>query len=360
MPGAYQQVGVLPTGDMRSFASALEILRGTFAFPRLGAPTTDFGFYASVLQLTADLGLAISTDGVGTKLLVAQAAGKFDTVGIDLVAMNANDIICVGAEPIAMVDYVAVESSDSDQLREIALGLREGARQARISIPGGETAQVAEMLHHDPHGRAFDLVGTCVGTVPMDRVILGQDVAPGDAVIGFSSSGIHSNGLTLARNVFLSHAEWSLDRHVAEFGRSLAEELLEPTRIYVALAMDLLESTTIHALAHITSDGLMNLNRVAADNVAFDIDYLPAAPPVFDLLSKLGHVEDAEMYAVYNMGIGLCAVLPEADGEPALALGRQHGLEAWRLGTVTRAEVKSVRLRPLGLEGIGLSGFQPI
>ena len=200
---SYRSAGVASSEEMRSFGRAIDLFRSTHGFARRGRPLDFPGVaepYAAVLDLGANLGLAIATDGVGTKLLVAEALGKYDTVGIDCVAMNANDILCVGAEPVAMVDYAAVKSTNNDQLFELAKGLVDGARLAHISIPGGETAQVAEMLAGG--AEAFDLVGTCVGTVPLDAVITGERVAPGDALIGYASTGIHSNGLTLARRVF--------------------------------------------------------------------------------------------------------------------------------------------------------------
>ena len=353
-PGlSYRDVGVASSEEMRSFGRAIDLFRTTHDFARRGHPV-DFDVaepYAAVLDLGANLGLAIATDGVGTKLLVAEALGRYDTVGIDCVAMNANDILCVGAEPLAMVDYVAVKSTDHDQLLELARGLVEGARRAHVSIPGGETAQVAEMLAGG--AEAFDLVGTCVGTVPLDAMITGERAALGDALIGYASTGIHSNGLTLARRVF-GQAGWPLDHHVPEFGRTLGEELLEPTAIYVDLALALRATLDVRAFAHITGDGFLNLARVPA-NVGFGITALPPEPAVFAIIRELGGIPDAERYRVFNMGVGFCAVVPEGEAERALAIGAEHGIECWRLGSVTaehpgevRIDVGSVRLRSAG------------
>ena len=332
-PGlAYRDVGVASSEEMRSFGRAIDLFRSTHDFARHGKPLDFPGVaepYAAVLDLGGDLGLAIATDGVGTKLLVAGEMGKYDTVGIDCVAMNANDILCVGAEPVAMVDYVAVTSTDSDQLLELAKGLVEGARRARISIPGGETAQVAEMLAGGDE--AFDLVGTCVGTVALDAVITGRRAASGDALIGYASTGIHSNGLTLARRVF-ERAGLRPDRHVPEFRRTLGEELLEPTAIYVDLALALREALDVRAFAHVTSDGFLNLARAG---VGFDITFLPPEPAVFGLIRELGGIPDAELFRVFNMGVGFCAVVPEGEAERALAIGAEHGVAGWRLGSVT-------------------------
>lgn len=358
-PGlSYRDVGVASSEEMRSFGRAIDLFRSTHAFARRGWPLDFPGVaepYAAVLDLGGNLGLAIATDGVGTKLLVAEALGKYDTVGIDCVAMNANDILCVGAEPVAMVDYVAVKATDSDQLLELARGLVEGARRARVSIPGGETAQVAEMLAGGDG--AFDLVGTCVGTVALDAVITGERAAPGDALIGYASTGIHSNGLTLARRVF-ERAGWGLGRHVPEFGRTLGEELLEPTAIYADLALALREALDVRAFAHVTSDGFLNLARAGA---GFDIAFLPPEPAVFALIRELGGIPDEELYRVFNMGAGFCAVVPEGEAERALAMGAERDVAGWRLGSVTAEHPAEVRIDAGGvrLRGAG-KRFAPL
>ena len=193
---SYAEVGVDIAGLEAGLGSLVKRLEATTAFPRRGRPVLPNGLFANVLDLGGGQGLALSTDGVGTKVLVAHALGRYDTIGIDLIAMNVNDVLCVGAEPIALVDYVAVPSADAHLLDQLAIGLVEGARQARISIPGGEIAQVRELLRpHPPHGESFDVVATAVGVVPMDRIVVGRDVKPGDVVIGLPSNGIHSNGL---------------------------------------------------------------------------------------------------------------------------------------------------------------------
>ena len=319
---------------MRSFKSAINLFKTTVEFARHGQPSHLCGVtepYASVLDLGGNLGLAIATDGVGTKALVAEEMGRYHTVGVDCVAMNANDILCVGAEPVAMVDYIAVKSTDSDQLYELAKGLVDGARQAHISIPGGETAQVGEMLAGGDG--AFDLVGTCVGTVALDNLIIGERIEPGDALIGYASTGIHSNGLTLARRVF-ERAGRSLQGHVPEFGQTLGDKLLAPTAIYVDLALALRGELDVRAFAHITSDGFINLNRVPVE-VGFEITELPPRPAIFDLTAKLGRIGDEEMFRVFNMGVGFCAVVPEAEAERAVAIGADYDLDGLRLGTVT-------------------------
>ena len=332
-------------------AAALAGLAQTFAFPSRGRPVVGIGHYASVLDLGNNLGLAIGTDGVGTKLLVAEELGRFDTVGIDCVAMNANDVVCLGAEPIAMVDCLSVQVMDRELLAEVTKGLVEGARRAGISIPGGETARIPEMLAGPVDGKAIDLVGTCVGLVALDRVVTGARVKPGDALIGFASSGIHSNGLTLARRSF-REAGWGLDRYVEEFGRTVGEELLEPTAMYVHLALDLLRSADVRALFHITGDGFLNLQRLEAE-AGFDIEALPDAPAVFSVIAKLADLDAATLFAEYNMGTGFCAVVPEAEADAAIAAGERHGLAGWRLGTATASPDREIVIRPAGLRSEG-------
>jgi phosphoribosylformylglycinamidine cyclo-ligase len=324
----------------------------------IGATALDIGFYANVISLGGNLGLAISTDSVGTKVLIAEMLGRYDTIGIDCVAMNANDVICVGAEPVAMVDYIAVQEARPEVLEQVGRGLYEGARQANITIPGGELAQLREMVAGVREGEGMDLVGTCVGTVPLDRILVGRDARPGDVILGLASSGIHSNGLTLARRVFLEHAGWSLERHVPEFGRSLGEELLEPTRIYVAEAVAMLrQRLPIRAFVHITSDGLLNLARIDAP-VGFEIETLPPAPPVFTLLQQLGGITDVEMFRVYNMGVGFCVVVPERAVDAVTAVAAGRGIAATVLGGVVADAEKRVWVRPKGLVGQG-SEFRP-
>ncbi len=349
MGRSYRDAGVLSSDEIGALRPMLKVLRRTFDYPSRGKPVTGFGLYAAVLDLGNNMGLAISTDGVGTKLLVAEEMQKFDTIGIDCVAMNANDIICVGAEPIAMVDYVAIASAEGDQLLQLAEGLRRGAELAGISIPGGETAQIPELLHKSPNNEAFDIAGTCVGLVDMDRIISGKRIAAGNALIGYASSGVHSNGLTLARHVLTRDAGWTLDSHVEDFGRTVGEELLEPTRMYVKLAMDLLATTDVRGLAHITGDGLLNIRRFEAD-MGFEIDALPEANAVFQVIQRMGNVALAEMYRVFNMGIGFCAVVPEGDVENALAAGKREGFDCWRIGTATPSDEHVLRLAQHGLE----------
>lgn len=327
----YESAGVKTTGDLLDGLLAwvkrtLDLREGP------GKPAAELGFFANVIELKNNLGLAISTDGVGTKIIVAEMMGKYDTVGIDCVAMNVNDVVCIGAEPIAMVDYIAVESANEDQLNQIGRGLFEGARIAGITIPGGELAQLREMIRGYREGSGFDLVGTCVGTVDLDRMILGRAIKPGDAVVGLRSNGLHSNGYTLARRALLDQAGYRLDQHVPELARTLGEELLEPTRIYSPIAVEAMSAgIEIRGMAHITSDGFGNLARLDAA-MGYVLDNLPEPQPIFSLIQTAGKVSEAEMFKVFNMGIGFCFVVRPDDAEAVIRVAARHGCEASVIG----------------------------
>ena len=248
--------------------------------------------------------LAISTDGVGSKVLIAAKLNKWDTIGIDCIAMNVNDVYCVGATPIAFVDYLAMEKPDEIIASEIGKGLEEGARIAEIYIVGGETAILPEVVND------LDLSGTCVGYVRKDKVIRGELIEVGDLVLGMKSAGIHSNGLTLARKVIEGAG---LDYNTPfEYNpeMSIGEELLRPTRIYTEI-LELLERCEVHGLAHITGSGFLKLRRIT--DLGFDI-YDPLEPnDIFRFIQKLGNITDEEMYKTFNMGMGFAAVIPESE-----------------------------------------------
>jgi phosphoribosylformylglycinamidine cyclo-ligase len=355
----YSQAGVDTAAEEQGMAGLLRYVNQTFALrPGIGRPLLPIGYFANVLDLGRGLGLAISTDGVGTKLLVAQMLGRYDTVGIDCIAMNVNDILCVGAEPISIVDYVAVQALKPELVTALAKGLYEGARQGRVAIPGGEIAQVREMIRGEADDNGFDLVATCVGIVPTDRIVVGRDVAPGDVVVGLNSSGIHSNGLTLARDVLFRRAGFSPRQQVDPLAHSIGEELLTPTRIYVAPVLDMLAKLQVKALSHITSDGLLNLLRIES-SVGFDLDNLPEPPAIFKLIQRLGHIPDEQMYAVFNMGVGFCVVVPPAQADEAIAISQAHGVEARVLGRAVATPEQTVNLLQVGLAGRG-STFAPV
>lgn len=315
---------------------------------------TSFGHYASVLKVSPDLAIAISTDGVGSKTIVASRLGRYDTIGYDCMAMNVNDVICVGARPIALVDYLGVHTLDAGRADEILRGLGAAAKEAGVAIPGGELAQLPEVIGSDGQSpgdeTAFDLVGTCIGTVHPDKLVLGHDIAPGDAIIGIRSSGVHSNGLTLARRALIDWGGHQLNDEVTEIGRTVGEELLEPTQIYVRALTSLWDAgVPTHGIAHITSDGFVNLCRLESE-VTYVIDDLPDPHPIFGLIQKLGSVADEEMYRVFNMGVGMVVVVPNDSVDDALRKIIDAGYEPKRIGTVEEGP-REVRLTKLGLTG---------
>ncbi len=262
---------------------------------------TETGHFAALVRL-GNQGLAMSTDGVGSKILVAEMMEKYDTVGIDCVDMVVNDLICVGARPLAMVDYLAVEKPDPEAAVQIASGLAEGCRQANTAMIGGETASLPEIV------RNFDLAATGIGLVDLDRIVSGANIQDGDVIIGIESSGIHSNGLSLARRVFFQEAGLDVEDFLPTDKKvTVGEALLEPTRIYVQAVMEVLDNVEVHGLAHITGGGFTNLKRLKK-GMSYHIDSLPALPPIFDFISSQG-VEIEEMYRVFNMGVGFAVIL---------------------------------------------------
>jgi phosphoribosylformylglycinamidine cyclo-ligase len=352
--GAYAEAGVDAPGAHDALAGLVSVLKGIDT----GKPSRSVlqsGHYAAVLRLDDRTGLALCTDGVGSKVIVAEQAGRYDTVGIDCVAMNVNDVICVGAEPIALVDYIAVEDAQPEMLRQIAVGLREGAEQAGVEIPGGELAQLPELIKGHPSPNGFDLCASCVGLVALDRVLTGASIEPGDALIGIPSSGVHSNGFTLARRVLADLREAPPELG----GRTVADELLEPTVIYVRAVLELLASEVdVRGLAHITGDGLLNLTRLEAP-VGYRIGSPLPVPPVFRLIAERGPVQEAELWEVFNMGCGFCVVVPQADVEATVELLSKHHAGTAVIGEVT-AQAGLVELPGAGLAGRSGEGFRPV
>jgi phosphoribosylformylglycinamidine cyclo-ligase len=271
--------------------------------------------------------------------------GKYDTIGIDCVAMNVNDMICVGARPLSMVDYIAIDHADAAMLDAVGAGLCEGARMANISISGGETSQLKEIV------TGFDLVGMAVGRVALDKIISGKHVTEGDVVIGVASSGVHSNGLTLARKAFFAGNRYAIDHKFDELAATIGEELLRPTDIYVRDAMEILERVKgVKALINITSDGLLNLARVEA-KMGFEIDRLIEPHPIFTLIQRLAAVEDSEMFEVFNMGIGFCYVVAPDDAALTIQILESHGRKAQAIGYAVPDPERHVRIHERKLIG---------
>jgi phosphoribosylformylglycinamidine cyclo-ligase len=266
---------------------------------------------------------------------------KYDTIGIDCVAMCANDLICTGAEPISFLDYLAMAKHDRRIVDQIAIGLVEGAKQAGMAIVGGETAIVPALLSRDP---GLDLVGMAAGICRRKDLVLGDEIRNGDALVGVASSGIHSNGLTLARKILLR--EYKLKENVPELGRSIGKELLEPTRIYVNPVLEATRKLEVHGLAHITGGAFAKLDRIVGQaKLGASIEQLPPTPGIFRIIQKNGRISDREMYRTFNMGVGFVLVCPEKTQDAAIRLFIKHGHNAFDLGRVEKK--RGIRVKDL-------------
>ncbi len=299
-------------GEVRKIQGNIwDHIKGTFAFRRgYGEPVPVFGHYGGIFKCGNDR-LVIHTDGVGTKLLVANDMKKFDTVGIDAVAMSVNDILCVGAIPLVGVDYIALEKENNELISELMKGLVAGAKESNMAIVGGETAIVPDLLKE----KAFDLTVTAVGKV--QKLILGDEIRKGDVIVGLESSGIHSNGYTLARKI-LDVKDWG-------------QEMLTPTKIYVNPVQEMMDACDVHGIAHITGGAFSKLTRLNR-NVGFVLD-LPEPKPIFKELGK--KVKEMDMVRTFNMGIGMAIILPEDRADTVINIANKHGVDAMEIGRIS-------------------------
>ncbi|MFD8071954.1 phosphoribosylformylglycinamidine cyclo-ligase [Streptomyces sp. NPDC059718] len=289
-------------------------------------------FDASALKRYERPLLASATDGVGTKVDIARRMGVYDTIGHDLVGMVVDDLVVCGAEPLFMTDYICVGKVFPDRVAAIVKGIAEGCVLAGCALVGGETAEHPGLLGEDE----FDVAGAGTGVVEADRLLGADRIRKGDVVIAMASSGLHSNGYSLVRHVLFERAGWALDREVPEFGRTLGEELLEPTRIYSLDCLALTRTTEVHGFSHVTGGGLAsNLARVVPDHLHATVDRSTWTPgAVFGTVGELGGVERLELEKTLNMGVGMVAVVPEGSVDAALTTLADRGLDAWVAGEV--------------------------
>ncbi|MDR3283504.1 MAG: phosphoribosylformylglycinamidine cyclo-ligase [Candidatus Methanoplasma sp.] len=323
-PGwTYSKAGV----NIDQKSSAIRSLVGELSFRRegLGQMVRMPGLFASLIDF-GDRYLTLATDGVGTKLLVAEELGKWDTVGIDCIAMNVNDTICVNAEPTSFVDYIAINVPDENVTKAIGAGLEKGAEMSNMEIVGGEIAVLPEMVN------GVDLSGTCLGYVEKNKAITGQACEDGDLIVGLRSSGIHSNGLTLARKVFQANGISMKDR-VPGLKGTVGEELLTPTEIYVKQVLGITSKHMVHGLVDITGGGLRNILRMKA-GLRYVIDDPIEPAPLFRKIQELGEVDDREIYQTLNMGMGFSVIAPRSDAE---AIVKENG-NAKIVGRVEKGE----------------------
>ncbi len=330
---SYAAAGV----DIAAGETAVELMKKWVATAQRPESVGGLGGFAGLFDASALKGyrrplLASATDGVGTKVAVAQRLDVHDTIGRDLVAMVVDDLVVCGAEPLFMTDYVCVGRVHPERVAAIVRGIAEGCVLAGCALVGGETAEHPGLLGEDE----YDVAGAATGVVEADELLGQERVRSGDVVLALGSSGLHSNGYSLARHVLLERAGWRLERQVPELGRTLGEELLEPTRIYALDCLALRDAVEVHAFAHVTGGGLANnLARVLPAGMGARIDrgtWTPA--PVFRLIGELGRVERAELERTFNMGVGMVAVLPPASVDPALALLASRDVPAWVLGEI--------------------------
>jgi phosphoribosylformylglycinamidine cyclo-ligase len=336
-PLTYAQAGV----DVEAGDRAVALMRASVEATHGPSVLGGIGGFAGLWRLAGDLGraglpsdpvLAAASDGVGTKLLVAQALDRHDTVGVDLVAMVADDVVVCGAEPLFVLDYLAVGRVDPDRVAAIVAGVAEGCRLARCALLGGETAEHPDAMAPD----AYDLAGFALGMVERDRLLGPDRVVPGDVLLGLASSGLHANGFSLARQV-LARAGIDYDRDLPELGTPVGEALLTPTRIYAPDLIDLRATgVEVHALCHITGGGLPgNLPRSLPPGLTARVDRTSwEVPPVFQVLAGLGPVSDEELAGATNLGVGMVVILPAAEADRAAEFLAGRGVQAWVMGEV--------------------------
>ncbi len=326
IPHSYAESGV----DINSKKNDLDILgqitKQTFAFGDHKV-MANFGHYANLVEF-GDMALALTTDGVGSKLLLAQQAEKYDTIGIDCVAMNVNDLLAMGIKPIGFVDYLAIEDSLGEKItKEIGLGLLKGCKESNIPLLGGELATLPEIIKGQKKP-GFDLAGTAMGYVPKDKIITGENIVPGDIVLGLKSTGIHSNGYTLARKVIIGS---KLLYEQFDEEKTWLTALLEPTKIYVREILDLIGKVEVKGLAHITGGAYTKLRRIT--KYGFDFNKFPTIPKIFAEIQKLGNISNAEMARTFNLGFGFIIVVSKENSKKAIEiLGNELVIE---LGVIT-------------------------
>jgi len=298
-----------------------------------------FGHYAGIIEISGGKLLATHTDGVGTKVMIANLMKKYDTVGIDCVAMNVNDIICIGATPISFVDYIAANKNDQKIFKKIVKGLATGAKKAAVPIVGGETAILPDLI--SGKGFSFDLAGMVVGILSKKQMILGKKINVGDIIIGAKSSGLHSNGYSLARKVLLS--KYSLKSKFKGIG-VLGNALLTPTEIYVKPVLEIIQKCNVHGLAHITGGSFTKLLRLK--KIGYDLDSLPKPPAIMQLIEEQG-VKSLEMYKTFNMGVGFCVISPKNEEKKINSIFKKYGIKCKRVGQIV--EKKGVFVNSLKL-----------
>ena len=321
----YKDAGIDINKIKQSQISIGKLIASTHKLQKKAKIMSGFGHYAGIVEIPGGTLLATHTDGVGTKVMIAQSMKKYDTVGIDCVAMNVNDIICTGAVPISFVDYIAANRNDQEIFKQIVRGLVKGAKDAQVPIVGGETAILPDLI--SGKNFSFDLAGMVVGILNKRDMILGNKIKKGDIIIGINSSGLHSNGYSLARKVL---SKYSMREKIKGLG-VLGDALLAPTKIYVKPVLQAIKECNIHGLAHITGGSFTKLLRLK--KTGFMLDNLPEPPPIFQIIENQG-VAREEMYKTFNMGIGFCLIAPKEEEVRIGQIFKKHGFHNRQIGKI--------------------------
>lgn len=323
----YKKAGVDISKIKKSQAAIGKLITSTHKLQKMAKITHGFGHYAGIVEIPGGKMLATHTDGVGTKVVIANMMKKYNTIGIDCVAMNVNDIICIGATPISFVDYIAANKNDQIIFKKIVEGLVKGAKKSAMPIVGGETAIMPDVI--EGKGFAFDLAGMVVGLVSKKDMVLGNKIKSGDIIIGAYSTGIHSNGYSLARKAILS--KYSVRDRVKGVGM-IGEALLKPTEIYVKPVLEIIQKCKVNGLAHITGGSFTKLMRLK--KTGYDIDSLPKLPPIMGLVQEQG-VNPEEMYKTFNMGVGFCVIAPKEQTTKIKSIFKKHKITSQEIGQIT-------------------------
>ena len=323
----YKKAGVDISEIKKSQNAIGKLIGSTHNLQKKAKMTHGFGHYAGIVEIPGGKLLATHTDGVGTKVIIANLMKKYDTIGIDCIAMNVNDIICIGATPISFVDYIAANKNNQKIFKQIVSGLVKGAKKSAMPIVGGETAIMPDLI--SGKGFGFDLAGMVVGILSKKEMVLGNKIKPNDVIIGIKSSGLHSNGYSLARKVLLS--KYSVKDNIKGIG-NLGSALLRPTEIYVKPVLEALKKCKINGLAHITGGSFTKLLRLK--NIGYHLDSMPKTPPLMQLIEDTG-VKSEEMYKTFNMGIGFCVIAPKNNVAKIRSIFKKHKFATYEIGKIT-------------------------
>ena len=322
----YKKAGVDISKIKQSQKAIGKLITSTHKLQKKAKIAHGFGHYAGIVEIPGGKMLATHTDGVGTKVVISNLMKKYNTIGIDCVAMNVNDIICIGATPISFVDYIAANKNDVTKFKKIVEGLVTGAKKSAMPIVGGETAIMPDVIEGE--GFAYDLAGMVVGLVEKKDLVLGNKIKTGDVIIGANSTGIHSNGYSLARKALLK--KYSIKDKIKGVG-VIGDALLKPTEIYTNPVLEMVQKCKINGLAHITGGAFTKLLRLK--NTGYQIDSLPKIPPIMELIQEQG-VKNEEMYKTFNMGVGFCVVAPKSQATKIISIFKKHKITSQQIGQI--------------------------